>query len=268
MRDEVAIICSNSDPASRNIAERLLEMGTWKEDKGYFSFRQNRLVVHDQDQIRLSGLDDSLAELGLGPGLIVLASRHQSKEGLPWLGGHFTGSVERGELSEAAPAALRSFLLNLRRCAADGLRISAEATHHGPTDIRAPSFFAEIGSAKEHWADPEAGEAVARAILGIEPMDLPVFLGFGGGHYVQRQSSLMLESGIAFGHLFSNYQVRALDVDLVDQARRRSVASYAYLDRGSLRSEEKRRISEILDALKIPQMREGEIRARFPAAEL
>jgi D-aminoacyl-tRNA deacylase len=268
MRDEVAIVCSTSDPASWNIASCLLELARWEDHDGYRSTGINRLVIHDEEQISLLGLEDRLANLGISPKLVVFACRHKAKEEVPWLGGHFTGMIDEenvGErrLSVASPTALRSFLQNITHQAPKGFRISAEATHHGPTDMKTPCFFAEIGSSEMQWHDPRAGEAVAISILSLKLCELPVFLGVGGGHYVPRQTSLMLEAEMAFGHMFSSYQVKALDSDILEEAREKSGASYAYLDRKSLRSENKHRISLMLEEIGLPQMGGKEIRARF-----
>jgi D-aminoacyl-tRNA deacylase len=266
MIGEVVIICSRADPASLNIFECLQRLATWRNHDGYWAIDNWRLLIHEEKQIALSGIDDRLVDLGLHPEVLVFASRHVSKAGMPWLGGHFTGVYENGErdLSAAAPWGLRSFLCNLSRVVPQGFQISAEATHHGPTDMKTPSFFAEIGSSEMQWQDPLAVDAVARSILSLEQKDLPVFLGFGGGHYVQRQTELMLEAEIAFGHLFSKHKAIALDVDLVDDARQKSGAVYAYIDRKSLRSIERQRIEKILEELDLPIMRSKEIRARFP----
>lgn len=277
MNGEVAIVCSTADPASLNIRDRLLELTSWEDHGEYRSSENRRLVVHGERQIFLRGLDARLEGMGLHPEMIVFACRHQSEKGLPWMGGHFTGELNGNEggsreLSAAAPFGLRSFLHNISKLAPEGFRISAEATHHGPTDMSTPSFFAEIGSSQSQWIDPSAGEAVARAILSLETetrdaLAPPVFLGFGGGHYVQRQTSLMFEADVAFGHLFSSYQVDRLDRDIVEEARLKSGAGYAYVDRKSMRSEEKKKVSAIIEELGLPIMRGKEIRARFPTVK-
>ncbi|MFZ1316094.1 D-aminoacyl-tRNA deacylase [Methanothrix sp.] len=217
------------------------------------------------------GLDALLAELDLHPEMIVLPCRHEAKAALPWFGGHFTGILKAGEgeshLSAAAPAGLRSFLHNISAIASRSMPefiVSAEASHHGPVDIRTPSFFAEIGSTMEQWRDERAGEAVARAILALEPEELPVFLGFGGGHYVQRQTELIFNSRVAFGHMFSSYQVPDLDLEVVDLARVLSNAAYAYIDRKSLRSAERRRLEGMVAETGLPMLKAEEIRSRFP----
>ncbi len=266
MMEEVAIICSRADPASLNIYERLLELEPWEEHDGYRRSGNRSLIIHNEKQSALRGFDAHLNGLGLHPGIVVFACRHESKAGLPWFGGHFTGifdNIQR-ELSWASPAGLRSFLCNIRNLAPEGFLVSAEATHHGPTDMRTPCFFAEIGSTMDQWCDAHAGEAAARAILGLEIRELPVFLGFGGGHYVQRQTDLMFEADIAFGHLFSSYNASWLDAQLVRDASQKSGASFAYIDRKSLRSADRLRIVSILEDLGLPILRSAEIRAKFP----
>ncbi|MDD1761431.1 MAG: D-aminoacyl-tRNA deacylase [Methanothrix sp.] len=272
MSAETVVVCSRADPASLNIFERLLEMRQWQSQEGYLSFGRWRLVVHDGRQTALLGLDDRLASIGLNPEMIVFASRHEAKAALPWLGGHFTGILQDGQaaLSTAAAGGLSSFLHNIAKAAPSGYAISAEATHHGPTDIKTPCFFAEIGSTLKEWQDREAGVVVARAILDLEDeVDeaRPTFLGFGGGHYVARQTDLIFKSSVAFGHLFSNYQMAGINREVVEEACSRSNAAYAYLDRKSLRSAERKRMEAILAEMDLPVLRGREIIAEFPPTE-
>lgn len=269
MRDEILIVCSKEDPASMNIAGQLAGLGAWEDHDGYLSLDKFRLIIHTESQIALRNFDSLIEDLGLGPKLVVFASRHKAKEEIPWLGGHFTGSIEEDEagnrrLSAASPWGLRSFIHNITREAPEGFRTSAEATHHGPIDMTTPSFFAEIGSSDRQWSDPVAGRAVASSILGLEAGDYPVFLGVGGGHYVPRQTSLMLETEIAFGHLFSSYQAENLDMEMLREAIIRSGACYAYLDRKSLGKESRNRISRMLEEIGVPTMRGRDISLRFP----
>lgn len=132
-------------------------------------------------------------------------------------------------------------------------------------DLRTPSLFAEIGSCEHHWIDPAAGTAVARAILELEG-DLehagePVLLGIGGGHYVQRQTELMLSRPVAFGHMFSKYQASMLSIEAMKKAAELSGASGVYLDGKSFRSEERRRLEEIASSLDLKVMSTKDVRA-------
>lgn len=264
---KIVIICSSSDPASLNIASRLLELVEWEKEGDLRFHRSCCMLCIQGELVGLRRLEDMLDRMGLSPGLIVFASRHKSKEAVPWLGGHFTGIVQDGsfELSRPAPYALKRLLMALQRYAPSAFRLSAEATHHGPVDLRTPSVFAEIGSCEQHWIDPAAGTAVARAILELEKYDEhagePVLLGIGGGHYVQRQTELMLSRPVAFGHMFSKYQASMLSADAMRSAAELSGASGVYLDGKSFRSEERRRLEEIAAGLGLRVMNTKDVRA-------
>ncbi|HII07540.1 MAG TPA: D-tyrosyl-tRNA(Tyr) deacylase [Methanotrichaceae archaeon] len=272
MIGEIVVVATRTDPASINITERLMELAAWDDKEGlYHRFRNYRLVVLQEKLITLRDLEERLKEMDLYPDLLVFASRHQARDGTARLCGHFLGNSgeavlggESRELAAAAPGVLKSFILNLANEHPDGFEITVEATHHGPTDLLTPSFFAEIGSTKEEWSNPDAGNAVARSILELEDLKVPAFLGFGGGHYVRRQNRLLFDTKIAFGHLFSNYQAEDLDLEMVKQASLKSGAVGAYLDRKSLRSAEKRKISEALDEIGLEMMNERDIRERYP----
>ncbi|MDF0592411.1 D-aminoacyl-tRNA deacylase [Methanotrichaceae archaeon M04Ac] len=272
MTGDIVVVATRCDPASLNIAESLMSLAPWEDKGGLFaSFKEHRLVILGEKLISLRGLEERLGRMGLSPELIVFASRHQAKDAVPRLCGHFSGNPGEAvlggsdrELAVAAPKALKSFILNLAALSMEGFEVTVEATHHGPTDLSTPSFFAEIGSGPEEWRDPAAGEAVARSILELSDLNSPPFIGFGGGHYLKRQNQLLMETNIAFGHLFSNYQAGGLDAEVLEEARRKSGAVGAYLDRKSLRSADKRKIIEGLEEIGLPAMIEGEIREIYP----
>lgn len=272
MTGETVVVATSTDPASINIVDSLLSLAPWKGDGGPVRrFEDYSLIVFEGKLIHLENLEASLGRIGLYPDLIVFASRHQAKDGLPRLCGHFSGNCGEAvmggrdrELSVAAPSALKSFILGLTEDPQEGFDITIEATHHGPTDLSTPSFFAEIGSSQEEWINPEAGNAVARSILNLRDQSFPAFVGFGGGHYVTRQNRLMMETGVAFGHLFSKYQAEGLDAGIIEEAMRKSGAVAAYLDRKSLRSADRHKILGALEEIGLPAMREGEIREIYP----
>ena len=102
--------------------------------------------------------------------------------------------------------------------------------------------------------------------LALEEKYAPIFLGLGGGHYVARQTDLIFQSSVAFGHLFSNYQIEKLNLDILEEARLKSGATYAYLDRKSLRSKERKILEGLLAEMDLSVLRSKEIRDRFPLA--
>ena len=76
-----------------------------------------------------------------------------------------------------------------------------EVTHHGPTELRLPSFFVEIGSTEKEWIDDKAGLAVAESVLLADPGPAIPLIGFGGTHYARRQTEIALSTQGAFGHI-------------------------------------------------------------------
>ena len=271
MIGEIAVIATTSDPASLNIARRLIELGSWEDEGPFRRYMNFSLVILGEKLITLRNLEERLKEMGLSPDLIVFASRHQAKDACPRLCGHFSGNSGEAvlggssrELAVAAPGPLKSFISNLAAAPIEDFLVTVEATHHGPTDLSVPSFFAEIGSTESEWSNPHAGNAVARSILNLDDPSSPAFLGFGGGHYVTRQNQLLLETKIAFGHLFSNYMAPDLDLEMMEEAVAKSRAIGAYLDRKSLRSADKRRIAGALDEIGLEILKEREIRERYP----
>lgn len=271
MNGQIVVVVTKTDPASFNIAQNLLELSKWKDDGDYFSKGDHRLIIFHENLLYLQNLDELLAGLGLRPDVVIFASRHQSKDEKPRLCCHFTGNVGSAtmggnsrQLATAAPSYLKSFLSNLMKSGPQNFDICAEATHHGPTDLKTPSFFAEIGSTEKEWTNSQAGAAVANSIMSLERSQLPIFLGFGGGHYMQRQNQLLKACGIAFGHLFPNYQINELDQEMMKQACSKSGASYAYLDKNSLRSASKKKITPILNDLGLEIVKKNDIKKNFP----
>ena len=273
----ITIICSKVDRASQNIMEHILKMrdwspvnvscGDWKDFVCAYSSEGFWLVEIDAHHIYQDGIDRKLAACGLKTRLIVVASKHKSKDDNRVLTAHYTGNsgnAEFGghsrEFSYPAPFALRSILLNMQKMAINsGYEVAMESTHHGPTDVRLPMVYAEIGSAEEQWEDPIAGEIAARAILEMKEDKMPIAIGFGGGHYAKRQSKILLENNITFGHNFPNHQLDNLDLELVRQATEKSNADFVYFDRRAMSSAHKEKITEIVKELGLQLLRESDI---------
>jgi len=281
---KITIICSAPDLASQNIKTHLLKLREWEslelpEKSGFLAARKSmdekfRLVEIEELHVFQDGLDKKLEAAGLPASLIIFASKHRSKEEINSLTVHCTGNPSEEarlggrpkELAVASPAAMKSVLAEMKRLAEEkGLKynVTLEVTHHGPTELSIPSLYAEIGSTETQWKDPEAGEVAAKAILSVSLDKVPVALGFGGGHYAMRQTGLLLETDISFGHNFPKHQLEFVDEALIRQAIEKSNADFAYFDRKSMKSEDRNRISEILDKLELKVLKESEIREKY-----
>jgi len=275
---KITIICSTLDMASQNIKNHLLSMRKWVHTGctcsvcpdvcSIYEFENFRIVEVDNYHLYQDGIDEKLINCGLPTKLIIFASKHKSKDGRKLLTAHFTGNVRDAdfggrpqEFAKAAPHALRSLLKTMQVLAKNtDYNVSMESTHHGPTHLHIPSVYVEIGSGETQWNDSIPGEIVANAIMSLDLEEVPVALGFGGGHYAPRQSKLLFETGVTFGHNFSNYQLQYLDKDLIKQAFDNSDADFVYFDRKSMPARERDRIGKIVEELGSEVLREGDIR--------
>lgn len=281
---KITIICSAPDLASQNIKTHLMEFREWKplefpEKSGFLAAWESsdgkfRLVEIGELHVFQDGLDKKLEAAGLPASLIIFASKHRSKEEINSLTVHCTGNSSEEarlgghpkELAVSSPTAMKSILMEMKRLAGEKCLkydVTLEVTHHGPTELSTPSLYAEIGSTEKQWKDPDAGEVAAKAILAVSLNRVPVAIGFGGGHYAMRQTGLLLETGISFGHNFPKHQLEFVDEALIRQAVDKSGAEFAYFDRKSMKSEDRNRISGILDKLGLKVLKESEIREKY-----
>lgn len=281
---KITIICSAPDLASQNIKTHLLSLIEWKllelpENSEFSAARESkdgkfRLIDIEEMHVFQDGLDRKLENAKLPASLIIFASKHRSKEEISSLTVHCTGNPSNDarlggfpkSLAVSSPAAMKSILVEMKRLAEQkGLKydVTLEVTHHGPTELSVPSLYAEIGSTEVQWKDPDAGEVAAKAILAVSLEKVPVAIGFGGGHYAMRQTGLLFETGISFGHNFPKYKLEFLDEALIRQAIEKSKADFAYFDRKSMKSEERKKISEILEKLGLSVLKESEIREKY-----
>jgi len=250
----LAIVVSRGDSASVHIGERLREFADWTEradgtrpDAGggghYYTVPGAELREFDDLHLDLVRPADAFSEV---PDLLVFVSRHAGDTG-PLLTAHTTGNFgpadyggEPNALARAAPNALARVHEAFERYAPEEYGVALECTHHGPTEVGAPSLFAEVGSAEEQWADPAGAGAVARAVLdlrGVAPDRERQVVGFGGGHYVRRFERVVEETDWAVGHVAADWGLDAMGAledpanrALLAEAFERSAATRALLD--------------------------------------
>jgi len=152
---------------------------------------------------------------------VVVLSRHRAESGRKTLSVHHPGNPTReaygGEplkLAVAYPALAWKLLRVYARLASEmgleGYEVTLEATHHGPTSLRPPVVFIEVGSTELEWRDEKAREAMARAVAETLSEKLeqcnPV-AAIGGPHYPARYTRASLESSTCFGHIIARHSI-------------------------------------------------------------
>jgi len=264
----IGIVVSSADSASEHVGEHLLELADWRRrvddvhpdaEGGGAVFRTDEFELRTFETIHLD-VEAAAAPFD-DPDLLVFASRHAGDTGA-LLTAHFTGNFgpakfggEDNALAAACPNALSTVVDALDERAPPEYDVGIEATHHGPTEVGAPSMFVELGSDEDQWRDPEGARAVARAILdlgGAAPYaerqpgdgdspavtDCPIrrhVVGIGGGHYAPRFERIARETGWHVGHVAADWALDAMGDpaehrDVLDAAFERSEADLALVD--------------------------------------
>ena len=262
----IGIVESRADEASEHICEQLRRLGEFTEQTdtdlpdaagGGTVYRSEAFELRSFDDLHLEL--DAVAESFDDPAFLIFASRHAGDTG-PLLSAHVTGNFGDAEyggadrsLARAPPNALAAVVEGLAVHAPEAYDVSLECTHHGPTEVGAPSMFVELGSGPDEWTDDAGAAAVARAILDLAETaaDGPAIdgatdradagahcrhvVGFGGGHYAPRFTRIARETDWAVGHVAANWSLEELgapaaNTDVVQAAFEQSRATHAVVE--------------------------------------
>jgi D-aminoacyl-tRNA deacylase len=169
------------------------------------------------------------------PQAYIFLSTHRAESGIPSLTVHTTGNFTDKEVLGARPREVgaidpdlqKNYLieLNERRSRLDGYEITIEATHHGPTSLRRPVLFVELGSAENQWRDAHAAEVIADALMASLASGKKwdkVALAFGGTHYPQKFNKVLLEGDCALSAVVAKHYLEWIDGEMFGQLIQRT----------------------------------------------
>ena len=267
------LITSEQDIASLTIKDILIaDYGFTKTDdvfEGYPVFSigdQAKLITTDRDMIHCDHLDNSFDTEAF-----IFCSRHRAESGKPALLVHSTGNLggealfggSPHQLSVSAPSlvsvALRKLFEERNSMGLDEFDVSLEVTHHGPTSMKTPLVFVELGSSEEYWTHQDGARAVAAAVMDCvtEPLSGDAVIGFGGTHYASKFNKLVLEKDYKIGHMAPKYAINDLTVDVLDQMITRSTNPIrsAIIDWKGMNAENKAHILPMLEDANIEVIR-------------
>ncbi|MDV0447672.1 hypothetical protein MsAg5_15830 [Methanosarcinaceae archaeon Ag5] len=248
-----------------------------------------RLILLDGKHIFQDRLDLRLKHLNMPADQIIFASKHRSKSETKALTVHPTGNAGESalggfpqSLSVPMPLEMKKMILamaDLNERLGLAFDVTMEVTHHGPTALSVPSMFAEIGSTENEWGIPLAGEIIAQSILSLssdfgfdltrsdtylELVSDPVLaVGFGGGHYAERQTKDLFRTKLAFGHIFPKHQLDVLTETVVSDAFLKTGANIAFFDKKSMKGDDRRRLFEMISAMGYRVLSDKEAAAEF-----
>ena len=247
-REPIGIAFSKVDKVGVEVAQKLVEMLHCESVKvdhpkvyKWYICNDTHLVGCKDDVVYLSYLDEIYPQ---NIRAYIVISRHQSISRKPTLSLHYPGNPtsdtdpEHGgkprQLAWTYPRLAKTLFLAYYKAAdrlglLDNYSFTLEATHHGPTELRKPVIFIEIGSSELEWSDKKAQQALTEAIVktlerGPVETCTPV-IGVGGTHYPEKHTRLMLETDYCYGHIFAKYTLKELDKELMIQAITKSIDS-------------------------------------------
>ncbi len=273
------VVCSSKDTASMNVMNNLLTMLDFEKKRiGEYEFYDGGeigVLLISESLIYADHLDDKLRKLGLNFEEILFASRHSSKDQRKVLTVHVSGNVGSADyggkpcsLAKPSPITMKNYVLALIKRMKDlpEFEFTLEVTHHGPSEIRTPSAFYEIGSTENEWKNERAGEIVAKSIIEAvrdERRNWHVAIGVGGTHYAPRQTEIIKTTTFTFGHNFAKYHFPHLNEEIVRKAIEISEASYVVIDEKSVTSSVKSLINKVADEMKIDVLKSKFVKREF-----
>lgn len=249
------ILTTKKNICGINLRKTLLDNWDFEESSEFFdgtpifTYKNIRLVYSVKDVIESDHSDLLKADL------LLYGSRHRSEANKPSLLTHVTGNLGSDnshggnpyELAYTSTRAIRLSYLGLKeqktRLGLDNFDVTVEATHHGPTSMKTPIIFVEVGSTEVEYNNPNALLAVSNTLMNIcldnEKKEILPAICFGGGHYATRFNELMEITPVAIGHILPKYHKKNLTQEIVQQMIQKTIekVKWAIIDRSSLNNE-------------------------------
>lgn len=267
MSSNYTLVCSRQDLASNTISNCLTEKYGFiemPEEKSTFSSPDYQGVILHISENNLLYLDN-LDETYPNTSCYIFLSQHRSQANVPALTCHSTGNFGRNnfggkerELGICYPWIQKQYLieLNKKKDTVPNYDIIIESTHHGPTSLKKPILFVEIGSTREQWTDKNAANTVCDSLLSVlnkkRGMCEKVAVGLGGNHYPTKFNKILLESEYGLGSIAAKHDLPFLDNSIIVQMIQRNIekVTSVIIDAKGL-GKEKSRILTVLDEVGI-----------------
>lgn len=233
MEENIALIAALKDEAGMNMVNYLTSnkdfQMTSSDPPVYDSskYRNVKLYITNNDPLFLEDYNVS----GRPPSFVFL-SRHRSLSGIASLTCHSTGNFSQdtlyggksNELGMVDPSILKAYFNELyrNRNSVPDYRITLEATHHGPTSLKGPTIFVEIGSGPEQWKDFNAARVVCNGILNVSTSfsvrgSSRVALALGGTHYPEKLNKILRETDFSIAYIATKNNLQFIDGRMIQQ---------------------------------------------------
>jgi D-aminoacyl-tRNA deacylase len=273
MNSFYTLVASKQDPASNVMAEYLINQVGFSKNRSrlnpnehdFSEYRYGNNITlhlsHNSSLLYLEELDENYPDSVA----FIFLSRHSSESGIPTLTCHFTGNFSASnpyggnpkELGICLPSLQKEYIkeINMVRSQVPDYEITIEATHHGPTSLKKPTLFIEIGSTAKQWVDKHAASIVCDSLISLLTRKknnntncTSVGIALGGTHYPTKFNQLLLDSDFGLAAVAAKHNLTTIDESMMQQMISKSVekVTYAIVDRKGL-GKEKHRIMRLVD---------------------
>tara|TARA_B110001454_G_scaffold157283_1_gene146600 strand:- start:619 stop:1395 length:777 start_codon:yes stop_codon:yes gene_type:complete len=215
------LVAYKNDPAGHNMAKFISQ--SMNKDGDLYHSKNFDLIEIDSPVISADWLDEKYDYDGF-----IFLSKHAAESGTLALTCHSTGNFNEAkfggnqkELAIPYPDFQKKYMQKLWDNHESYLdyEITIEATHHGPTHLKKPSIFVEIGTTESQWNDETLCSSVAKLVVETleKPSDLyPFAICFGGTHYSKKFTKELLFGKYALGTVMPKHALEFLNSDLFD----------------------------------------------------
>lgn len=237
------LVASTSDLAGATMISCLKERGfaPYRDSSHLLAASPStypEIILHTTGKslLTLESLDDDHPDAKA----FIFLSKHRSDSGIPTLTCHCTGNFADApfggnpkELAVSYPSLQKAYLKAITAAQVPGYDVVIEATHHGPTSLKKPVLFVELGSSEKQWADRGAADAMCRCILDVLAKEIEpckkVGIALGGTHYPTKFNKLLLDSEFGLAAVASKHNLEAIDGEMLAQMVSKSVEPVTHI---------------------------------------
>ena len=210
------LVAFENDPAGHNMAKYISQK--MEKNGDVYHSKNFDLIEIDSPAISADWLDEKYDYDGF-----VFLSKHAAESGTLALTCHSTGNFNEAkfggnqkELAIPYPNLQKKYLQTLwdNRESFSDFEITIEATHHGPTHLKKPSIFVEVGTTEQQWNDESLCSSVAQLVFETleNPIDsCPFAICFGGTHYSEKFTKELLFGKYALGTVMPKHALEFLN---------------------------------------------------------
>ena len=215
------LVAFKNDPAGYNMAKFISQK--MEKDGDMYRGEKFDLIEIDSPAISADWLDEKYDYDGF-----VFLSKHAAESQKLALTCHSTGNFDEAkfggnqkEIAIPYPNLQKRYMQILweNHELFPEFEITIEATHHGPTHLKKPSIFVEIGTTESQWNDENLCSSIAKLI--VETLEkpsnsFPFAICFGGTHYSEKFTKELLFGKYALGTVMPKHALEFLTPDLFE----------------------------------------------------